>query len=77
MYVRINGCRLFFDVEGAKLVIDGPRMREKPTVVLVHGGPGHDHTLYKPDFGALADVAQLIYYDQRAATAAKLSAAGP
>jgi pimeloyl-ACP methyl ester carboxylesterase len=65
MYVRINGCRLFFDVEGAKLVIDGPRMREKPTVVLVHGGPGHDHSIYKPEFGTLADAAQLIYYDQR------------
>lgn len=65
MYVRANDCRIFFDVEGAKLVADGSRMREKPTIVLVHGGPGHDHSLYKPDFSALADVAQLIYYDQR------------
>jgi pimeloyl-ACP methyl ester carboxylesterase len=65
MYVRVNDCRLFFDVEGAKLVADGPRMREKPTIVLVHGGPGHDHSLYKPEFSALADIAQLIYYDHR------------
>ena len=65
MYVRVNDCRIFFDVEGAKLVADGSRMREKPALVLVHGGPGHDHSMYKPDFSALADVAQLVYYDQR------------
>jgi hypothetical protein len=40
MWVRVNGVRLFFDVEGAGLVPDGPRMREKRTVVLLHGRPG-------------------------------------
>jgi len=36
MHVLINGVRLFFDVEGAKLVPDGPAMREKPTLLLLH-----------------------------------------
>ena len=40
MHVRVNGVQLFFDVEGAKLVPDGPAMREKPTLLLLHGGPG-------------------------------------
>ena len=31
---------LFFDVDGAGLVIDGPAMRERPTLVLLSGGPG-------------------------------------
>ena len=65
MFVNVNGLRLFFDVEGAKLVPDGPRMRERPTVVLLHGGPGADHSHYRPQFSALADVAQLVYYDHR------------
>jgi hypothetical protein len=39
MHVLVNGVRLFFDVEGAKLVPDGPAMREKPTLLLLHGGP--------------------------------------
>ena len=30
MHVPINGVRLFFDVQGAKLVPDGPAMRESP-----------------------------------------------
>jgi len=65
MHVLINGVRLFFDVEGAKLVPDGPVMREKPTLILLHGGPGFDHSAYKPAYSALADVAQVIYLDQR------------
>ena len=65
MYVTVNGARLYFDVEGAGLVPDGPRMREKPTLLMLHGGPGFDHTMYKPAFSQLADVAQVIYLDQR------------
>src|SRR5215831_13754015 len=58
MHVLVNGVRLFFDVEGASLVPDGPAMREKPTLLLLHGGPGLDHSVYKPAFSSLADVAQ-------------------
>ncbi len=65
MHVTVNGVRLFFDVEGAKLVPDGGAMREKPTLILLHGGPGFDHTIYKPAYSTLADVAQVIYLDHR------------
>ena len=65
MHVLVNGVRLFFDVEGAGLVPDGPVMREKPTLVLLHGGPGFDHSIYKPAFSALADIAQVVYLDHR------------
>jgi hypothetical protein len=34
----VNGVRVLFDVEGARLVPDGPAMREKPTLLLLHGG---------------------------------------
>jgi pimeloyl-ACP methyl ester carboxylesterase len=65
MHVLVNGVRLFFDVEGAKLVPDGPAMREKPTLLLLHGGPGFDHSIYKPAYSALADMAQIVYLDHR------------
>lgn len=65
MHVTVNGVRLYVDIEGAGLVPDGARMREKPTLVLLHGGPGFDHSMYKPAFSALSDVAQIIYYDHR------------
>jgi proline iminopeptidase len=56
---------LFFDVEGAKWVPDGRRMRERPTLILLHGGPGFDHSSFKPGFSALADTAQVVYLDHR------------
>jgi pimeloyl-ACP methyl ester carboxylesterase len=59
------GVRLFVDVEGPQYVPDGPRLREKPTLVLLHGGPGYDHSGFKPLFSRLADVAQVVYYDHR------------
>jgi pimeloyl-ACP methyl ester carboxylesterase len=65
MHVLVNGVRLFFDVEGAKLVPDGPAMREKPTLLLLHGGPGFDHSTFKPIYSALTDVAQVVYLDHR------------
>ncbi len=65
MFVRVNGTKLFFDVDGEGVTPDGETMREKPTVVLVHGGPGADHSVSKPYFSQLTDIAQVIYYDQR------------
>ena len=65
MHVSVNGVRLFFDVEGAKLVPDGPVMREKPVLLMLHGGPGADHSIYRPAYSALADIAQIIYLDHR------------
>jgi pimeloyl-ACP methyl ester carboxylesterase len=65
MRVDIGDVRLFFDVEGAKLRPDGATMREVPTVVLLHGGPGFDHSNFKPDFSRLTEIAQVVYLDHR------------
>ena len=40
-------------------------MWEKPTLLLLHGGPGFDHTAFKEAFSSLSDVAQAIFYDHR------------
>lgn len=65
MYAKIRDTELFFDVDGSALVIDGSRMRERPTVILLHGGPGVDHTAFKSRLAQLAGRMQLIYFDQR------------
>ena len=65
MKVEVNEVRLFFDVEGAKFVADGKVMREKPTLLLLHGGPGFDHSTFKPAFSQYADIAQIVYLDHR------------
>jgi proline iminopeptidase len=65
MRVSIGDCRLFVDVDGLGLVPDGPTMRERPVLLTLHGGPGFDHTSFKPAFGELADVSQIVYVDHR------------
>jgi pimeloyl-ACP methyl ester carboxylesterase len=66
MHVEVNGTRLWFDVDGSALVPDGAAMRERPTVVLLHGGPGSfDHSYFKPDFVRLSKAAQVVYLDLR------------
>ena len=44
---------------------DGDTMRERPTIVFVHGGPGFDHSMFKAFYAQLTDIAQLVYYDHR------------
>jgi proline iminopeptidase len=66
MQVDVNGTRLWFDVEGPALVPRGDAMISRPTLVLVHGGPGsYDHSYFKPWFSALADRMQIVYLDLR------------
>jgi proline iminopeptidase len=64
--ISIGNIRLFIDVEGIGWQAEETALHSRPTVVLVHGGPGsNDHSHYKPAFSALTDVAQVIYYDHR------------
>ena len=65
MFVTVNGARLFFDTAGSGLAIDGERMREKPSLIVMHGGPGFDHSTMRPYFDRFADTHQVIYLDHR------------
>ncbi len=65
MHIRVNGVRLYVDIEGPGLVPDGPLLREKQSLILLHGGPGADHSIYKPGFSQLSDLVQIIYLDHR------------
>lgn len=64
MKVCVNGVELFFDVDGLGFEVDGPAARQRPTLILLHGSPGtSDHTVFKPRFGELTDIAQVVYLD--------------
>lgn len=66
MRIEVNGTRLWFDVDGPGVVPDGPGTRHRPTVVLVHGGPGgFDHSYLKPHFARLTAECQVVYLDLR------------
>ena len=65
MRVLVNGVRLFFDVDGAALVPAGPALARRPTLIVLHGGPGADHSTLKQWLGRFADIAQVVYLDHR------------
>ena len=65
MYATVRDTTLYFDVEGMGLVPDGARMAERPVGLVIHGGPGGDHSGFKPSFSPLAERMQLVYFDHR------------
>lgn len=65
MFVDVGTARIFFDTVGSKLAIAGARMAERPTLIVLHGGPGFDHTGLRPWFDRFADGHQVLYIDHR------------
>lgn len=54
MRIRLDGTTLYYEVVG----------RGTPPVLLLHGGPGLDHTAFRPWLDPLAERHKLIFYDQ-------------
>jgi len=65
LQLEVNGTTLFFDVDGPGWVPEGPALVQRPTLLLLHGGPGGDHSLFKPLFQRLTDIAQVVFLDHR------------
>lgn len=65
MYAALRDTRLYFDIEGAGLVPDGPVLRAHKPALVIHGGPGGDHSGFKPSMSPLAAALQLVYFDHR------------
>ncbi len=54
MYAQVNGTRLYFQTRG-----------QGTPMLMMHGGPGLDHTYFLPWFDALCSQMEIIYYDHR------------
>ncbi|MGH7126192.1 MAG: alpha/beta fold hydrolase [Stellaceae bacterium] len=65
MRAKIRDTEIYFDIEGMGLVPDRRVMREKPVAFIIHGGPGGDHSSFKPVMSPLAERMQLVYFDHR------------
>lgn len=65
MQISVNGARLFFDVVGPLLEPSGDIMAKRPTMLMLHGGPGYDHSTLRPHFDQFSDQVQIIYLDHR------------
>jgi pimeloyl-ACP methyl ester carboxylesterase len=61
-----DGVRLFVDVASSHLVADADEMRERPVLIVMHGGPGvADHSVGRPYFDRFADSHSVVYFDHR------------
>ena len=65
MHIQLDTARIFFDTVGPKLQPEGPDMVERPTLLVLHGGPGFDHSTLRPHFDRYADAFQVVYLDHR------------
>ena len=65
MLIDVGSAHLFFDVVGESLNATTPKMEKRPTLILLHGGPGYDHSTLRPYFDRYSDTHQLIYLDHR------------
>lgn len=65
MLISVGDARLFVDVVAPILIEADGITVERPVVLFLHGGPGFDHMSLRPHYEALADVAQLIFFDHR------------
>jgi proline iminopeptidase len=65
MFAVVNDARIYFDVDGEGSTPRGAAMMEKPALMVLHGGPGADHSYFKPWIRPLTEVAQVIYVDHR------------
>ena len=65
MFVKVGSARLFFDMVGEGLNAATSDVVQRPTLILLHGGPGYDHSTLRPYFDRYSDTHQLIYLDHR------------
>lgn len=70
MHASVNGTRIFFDVDGARVRRENEHDVERPVLLLLPGGPGTSHTHYKgpaAGFDRLRSAFQMLYVDWRGA----------
>lgn len=65
MRIAVYGTELYVDVEGAQLALRDGHVEERPTIVVLHGGPGFDQGYLRPGLAALSADAQLVFVDLR------------
>jgi pimeloyl-ACP methyl ester carboxylesterase len=65
MFVTVNGARIFFDSAGPELALADDKMVQRPTLLVLHGGPGFDHSTMRPYFDRFADSHHVVYLDHR------------
>lgn len=64
-YADIGDAKLYYEIYGNELEFTDDGLIEKPSIVVMHGGPGVDHTFEVEFSRECAPFAQVILYDHR------------
>lgn len=64
-YANIGDAKIYFEIYGNELELTDEGVREKPTLIVMHGGPGIDHTFEVEFFKECASFLQVILIDHR------------
>lgn len=65
MRAKLRDTEIYFDIDGAGLVVEDGCAKERRTAFLIHGGPGADHTTWKVRYHSLKERMQVVYFDHR------------
>ncbi len=65
MNIQVNEATLYVDVHGAERRVVGTHFDTRPTMVVLHGGPGFDQGYLRPGLDPLSEAAQLVFIDLR------------
>ncbi len=63
MLQTVNGIEIYYELKRCTGMSHAED--DRPTVVLLHGGPGMDHMVFKPAFDPLCKYVDVVYYDHR------------
>ena len=64
-YANIGDTKLYYQIYGSELELTETGLAKKPTIVVMHGGPGLDHTFEIEFSRECAPFAQVILFDHR------------
>jgi proline iminopeptidase len=62
---NIGDAKIYYEIYGHELDLTEDGVVERPTIVVMHGGPGIDHTFEVEFYRECAPFAQVILYDHR------------
>lgn len=64
-YAALQNTKLYYKIYGAETSSAEQSSTSKPTIIVVHGGPGYDHSYEVPFLSQCESFAQVVFYDQR------------
>lgn len=64
-YAIVDDVKLYYQIYGAELNLNNEEISTNPSLIVLHGGPGLDHTYEIPFLSKCSEFSQVIFLDHR------------